>query len=53
MKIACTYFRYAAACFEKLRDQDIPYSVDLTPELLKCQVDILLVRIFYFDVFLI
>jgi hypothetical protein len=46
MKNACTYFRYAAACFEKLREQDTSYSVDLTPELLKCEADILLVRSF-------
>ncbi|CAF4256660.1 unnamed protein product [Rotaria socialis] len=42
LKNACTYFRYAAACFEKLRDQYTPYSVDFTPALLTCQVDILL-----------
>jgi len=46
LKNACTYFRYAAACFEKLRDQYTPYSVDLTPDLLTCQIDILLVIIF-------
>lgn len=45
MKNACTYFRYAAACFEKLRDQYTPYSIDLTSDLLTCQVDMLLVRL--------
>ncbi|CAF1254501.1 unnamed protein product [Rotaria sordida] len=44
MKNACTYFRYAAACFEKLRDQYTSYSADFTPELLTCQVDILLAQ---------
>ncbi|CAF1156375.1 unnamed protein product [Rotaria sp. Silwood1] len=44
LKNACTYFRYAAACFEKLRDQYIPYSTDFTSELLTCQVDILLAQ---------
>lgn len=43
MKNACTYFRYSAACFEKLRDQYTAYSIDLTPDLLTCQIDILLV----------
>jgi hypothetical protein len=45
MKNACTYFRYAAACFEKLREQYTLYSVDLTQDVLTCQVDILLVFI--------
>lgn len=49
MKNACTYFRYSAACFEKLREQYTPYSVDLTPDLLTCQIDILLVN--HFEVF--
>ncbi|CAF4280092.1 unnamed protein product, partial [Rotaria sp. Silwood2] len=44
MKNACTDFRYGAACFEKLRDQYTPYSTDFTPELLTCQVDILLAQ---------
>jgi hypothetical protein len=43
MKNACTYFRYSAACFEKLRDQYTPYSLDFSSDLLTCQVDILLV----------
>ncbi|UJR31730.1 hypothetical protein I4U23_019210 [Adineta vaga] len=44
MKNACTYFRYSAACFEKVRDQYTPYSLDFTTELLTCQVDILLAQ---------
>ncbi|CAF1153019.1 unnamed protein product [Adineta ricciae] len=44
MKNACTYFRYSAACFEKVRDQYTPYSLDFTPELLTCQVEILLAQ---------
>ncbi|CAF0735791.1 unnamed protein product [Adineta steineri] len=44
MKDACTYFRYSAACFEKLRDQYTPYSLDFSSDILTCQVDILLAQ---------
>ncbi|CAF1532781.1 unnamed protein product, partial [Rotaria sordida] len=43
-KNACTYFRCAAACFEKVRDQYTTYTSDLTPDLLTCQVHILLAQ---------
>ncbi|CAF1230111.1 unnamed protein product [Rotaria magnacalcarata] len=44
IKNACTYFRCAAACFEKVRDQYTTYTSDLTPDLLTCQVHILLAQ---------
>jgi len=44
MKNACTFFRYSAGCYEKLRDQYTSYSLDLTPDLLTCQIDTLLVK---------
>ncbi|CAF4979087.1 unnamed protein product, partial [Rotaria sp. Silwood1] len=44
IKNACTYFRCAAACYEKVRDQYTTYTSDLTPDLLTCQVHILLAQ---------
>ncbi|UJR14946.1 hypothetical protein I4U23_001927 [Adineta vaga] len=44
IKNACTYFRCAAACYEKVRDQYTTYTSDMTPDLLTCQVHILLAQ---------
>ncbi|CAF0888609.1 unnamed protein product [Adineta steineri] len=44
IKNACTYFRCAAACYEKVRDQYTTYTSDMTPDLLTCQIHILLAQ---------
>ncbi|CAF0965313.1 unnamed protein product [Adineta ricciae] len=44
IKNACTYFRCAASCYEKVRDQYTTYTSDLTPDLLTCQVHVLLAQ---------